>query len=139
MTKTKSNIGNFFEDFSLGQIIRTRRRARSRPAIGLLHRAVFAGLAVQSSRAFAQAIGYKEAPIDDILVFHFVLGKTVPDVSLNAIANLGYADFKFLAPVYPGDTLTATSEVIGLKEISIRRPASFMCARPAESERRGRA
>jgi len=51
-------------------------------------------------------------------VFHFVLGKTVPDVSLNAIANLGYADFKFMAPVYPGDTLTATSEVIGLKENS---------------------
>jgi 2-methylfumaryl-CoA hydratase len=74
--------------------------------------------AVQSSTAFAQAIGYERAPIDDLLVFHLVLGKTVPDVSLNAIANLGYADFKFLVPVYPGDTLSATSEVIGLKENS---------------------
>jgi acyl dehydratase len=39
-------------------------------------------------------------------------------ILLNAIANLGYADCRFLKPVYPGDTLTLTSEVIGLKENS---------------------
>jgi 2-methylfumaryl-CoA hydratase len=50
-----------------------------------------------------------------------VFGKTVPDISLNAIANLGYANCRFLAPVYPGDTLSATSEVIGLKENSSRK------------------
>ncbi|MEI2828072.1 MAG: hypothetical protein V9F04_17930, partial [Dermatophilaceae bacterium] len=49
---------------------------------------------------------------------HVVFGKTVPDVSLNAVANLGYAAGVFGAPVYPGDTLTTTSEVIGLKENS---------------------
>jgi len=54
-------------------------------------------------------------------VFHIVFGKTVADISLNAVANLGYADGRFLAPVYPGDTLSATSEVIGLKENSNRR------------------
>ena len=74
--------------------------------------------AVQSSDAFAQAIGYPRAPVDDLLVFHIVFGKTVPDISLNAVANLGYAACRFLAPVYPGDTLNATSEVIGLKENS---------------------
>src|SRR5262249_1334555 len=30
----------------------------------------------------------------------------------------GYADCRFLSPVYPGDTLSATSEVIGLRENS---------------------
>jgi 2-methylfumaryl-CoA hydratase len=44
----------------------------------------------------------------------------VPDISLNAVANLGYADCRFLAPVYPGDTLTAASDVIGLRENSNR-------------------
>jgi 2-methylfumaryl-CoA hydratase len=72
--------------------------------------------AVQSSDEFARAIGYPGAPVDDLLVFHIVFGKTVPDVSLNAVANLGYANCRFLAPVFPGDTLKATSEVIGLKE-----------------------
>ena len=55
------------------------------------------------------------------LVFHIVFGKTVPDISLNAVANLGYADCRFLKPVYPGATLTAVSEVIGLRENSNKK------------------
>jgi 2-methylfumaryl-CoA hydratase len=54
-------------------------------------------------------------------VFNVAFGKTVPDVSLNAVANLGYADVRFLAPCYPGDTIRAESEVIGLRENSTRR------------------
>src|SRR5665648_255820 len=77
--------------------------------------------AVQSSDAFAKAIGYEQSPIDDLLVFHTVFGKTVPDISLNAVANLGYADCRFLKAVYPGDTLNAVSQVIGLKENSNRK------------------
>jgi 2-methylfumaryl-CoA hydratase len=119
MSKSKTNLGNFFEDFSLGQILRHAAPRTVTTGDSALYTALYLPrFAVQSSTAFAKTIGYREAPIDDLLVFHFVLGKTVPDVSLNAIANLGYADFKFLAPVYPGDTLSATSEVIGLKENS---------------------
>ena len=76
--------------------------------------------AVQSSDEFARSIGYPRSPVDDLIVFHTVFGKTVPDISLNAIANLGYAECRFLAPVYPGDTLSAASEVIGLRENSNR-------------------
>ncbi len=88
--------------------------------------AVYNGLfgprfAVQSSDTFARAIGYPRAPVDDLLVFHIVFGKTVPDISLNAVANLGYADCRFLKAVYPGDTLNAVSDVIGLKENSNRK------------------
>jgi 2-methylfumaryl-CoA hydratase len=58
------------------------------------------------------------SPIDDLATFHTVFGKTVPDVSLNAVANLGYAEGRWLQPVYPGDTLTSQSEVIGVKQNS---------------------
>jgi len=51
-------------------------------------------------------------------VFHIVFGKSVIDISQNATANLGYADVRFMRPVYPGDTLLAESEVIGLREVS---------------------
>ena len=119
MSKSKINVGNFFEDFKIGQVIRhAAPRTVTVGEVALYTALYLPRFAVQSSTAFAQAIGYERAPIDDLLVFHLVLGKTVPDVSLNAIANLGYADFKFLIPVYPGDTLSATSEVIGLKENS---------------------
>jgi len=42
----------------------------------------------------------------------------VPDISLNAVANLGYAEGRFPIGVYPGDTLRAVSTVIGRKENS---------------------
>jgi 2-methylfumaryl-CoA hydratase len=118
----KTNQGNYFEDFRIGQVI-THATPRT-VSVGdvALYDAVFGPrFAVQSSDEFAKAIGYARAPVDDLLVFHVIFGKTVPDVSLNAVANLGYAGCYFRKPVYPGDTLTALSEVIGLKENSSRK------------------
>ncbi len=120
MSKTTS--GNFFEDFRIGQVIRHATPRTVTVGDVALYTGLFgARFAVQSADAFAEAIGYPRAPIDDLLVFHFIFGKTVPDVSLNAVANLGYAGCYFRKPVYPGDTLSALSEVIGLKENSSRK------------------
>jgi 2-methylfumaryl-CoA hydratase len=115
----KTSPGNFFEDFRLGQAIRHATPRTVTAADAALYTALYGSrFAVQSSDAFAQAIGYPRSPLDDWLVFHVVFGKTVPDISLNAVANLGYADGLFLKPVYPGATLSSVSEVIGLKESS---------------------
>ena len=115
----KTSSGRFFEDFHLGDTIVHATPRTVRAGDAALYSALYGSrFAVQSSDAFAGAIGYPTAPIDDLLVFHIVFGKTVPDVSLNAVANLGYADGRFLKPVYPGDTLSTTSEVIGLKQTS---------------------
>ncbi|HEX5507011.1 MAG TPA: MaoC family dehydratase [Pseudolabrys sp.] len=115
----KANEGNFFEDFRLGQEIRhATPRTITQGDVAVYNGLFGARFAVQSSDAFARAIGYPRAPVDDLLVFHVVFGKTVPDVSLNAVANLGYAECRFLKAVYPGDTLHAVSQVIGLKENS---------------------
>jgi len=111
--------GYFFEDYRVGA-----RLAHATP------RTVTSGdaaayLALTGSRnpvhcaaPVAAALGHRDVPLDDLLVFHIAFGKTVHDVSYNAVANLGYADLRFLAPAYPGDTLAAESEVIGLKENS---------------------
>lgn len=115
----KTNPGRFFEDFHLGDmIVHATPRTVGAGDVALYTALYGPRFAVQSSDAFAQAIGYPAAPIDDLLVFHIVFGKTVPDISLNAVANLGYADGRFLKPVFPGDTLSTTSEVIGLKQAS---------------------
>ena len=119
---SKTGTGNFFEDFRVGQLIQHATPRTLSAGDAALYQGLFgARFAVQSSDAFAQAIGYPRAPIDDLLVFHIVFGKSVPDISLNAVANLGYASGRFLAPVYPGDTLNSISEVIGLKENSSRK------------------
>lgn len=74
--------------------------------------------ALYSSDEFAESCGLEKSPLDDLIAFHVVFGKTVPDISLNAVANLGYAEGRWLKPVYPGDTLRSVSEVIGLKQNS---------------------
>jgi 2-methylfumaryl-CoA hydratase len=118
----KTSPGNFFEDFQLGQQIRHATPRTVTLGDVALYNGLFGGrFAVQSSDAFAQKIGYPRSPIDDLLVFHIVFGKSVPDISLNAVANLGYADCRFLKPVYPGATLNAVSEVIGLRENSNKK------------------
>jgi len=121
MAATKATLGNYFEDFELGQVIQhATPRTLTEGDVAVYTALYGARFAVQSSDMFARTLGYPRAPIDNLLVFHTVFGKTVPDISLNAVANLGYADCRFLAPVYPGDTLSAVSEVIGLKENSNR-------------------
>ena len=67
---------------------------------------------------FSKKLGFKKTPIDDVLLFHLVFGRTVPDLSLNAIANLGYAGVNFHKPAFVGDTVSASSKIIGLKENS---------------------
>ncbi len=118
----KTSAGNFFEDFRLGQVIRHATPRTITSGDVALYTALYGSrFAPQSSAAFARAIGYTDAPVDDLLVFHIVFGKTVPDISLNAVANLGYADCRFHGPVYVGATLSTVSEVIGLKENSNRK------------------
>ena len=115
----KTNPGRFFEDYRVGEtIVHAVPRTVKMGERALYHALYPARHALHSSDAFAQACGLPFSPLDDLIAFHVIFGKTVPDVSLNAVANLGYAEGRFLAQVWPGDTLTATSEVIGVKETS---------------------
>src|SRR5271165_4596132 len=117
--RSKTAPGRFFEDFRIGETIRHATPRTLNAGDASLYSALYGTrFAPQSAETFARAIGYPGSPIDDLLAFHVVFGKTVPDVSLNAIANLGYADCRFLKPVFPGDTLSAVSQVIGLRENS---------------------
>ena len=115
----KTNTGRFFEDYFIGQVI---DHACPR-TIGAGERALYHALypsrhALYSSDLFAQSCGLEFSPIDDLIVFHVVFGKSVPDISINAVANLGYAEARWLEPVYPGDTLNSRSTVVGVKQNS---------------------
>ncbi len=115
----KTNSGRFFEDYSVGQVLHHAvPRTVTNGERALYHALYPARHALYSSDEFARASGLPQSPLDDLAAFHVVFGKTVPDVSLNAVANLGYAEGRWLKPVYAGDTLRSESEVIGLKQNS---------------------
>src|SRR6476620_9321477 len=123
MTAAKTNPGNFFEDFTVGQVIDHATPRTVTEGDRALYGAIYpTRFAVPSSAEFAASVGLADQerahPVEELVGFHVAFGKTVPDVSLNAVANLGYAECRFHEPVVPGDTLRPRSEVIGLKENS---------------------
>ena len=114
--------GYFLEDF---QVERRFRHATPRTLtagdVSLYIALTGARNPVHCAEPVARAVGHPSCPIDDLLVFNIAFGKTVPDISYNAVANLGYANLRFRAPVYVGDTLTCESRVTGVKENSSGR------------------
>ena len=115
----KNFKSRYFEDYNHGEVIKhSVPRTITDGDVSIYLSTTGSRFALNYSNKFSQELGFKKQPIDDILLFHMVFGRTVPDLSLNAIANLGYAAVKFYKPVFVGDTVTAESEIIGLKENS---------------------
>ena len=115
----KANQGNYFEDFSLGQVIEHPTPRTITSADASLYLALTASrYSLFCNQPYAKKLGFERQPLDNFLVFHIAFGKTVQDVSLNAVANLGYAELQFYTATFAGDTLSVSSEVIGLKENS---------------------
>ncbi len=113
----KTRGGNFFEDFQPGQLIQHAvPRTITEGDLALYIALTGDRRPLHCSREFARSLGFERETTHDMLVFHIVFGRAVPDVSLNSPANLGYADMRFLNTVYPGDTLRAETEVIGRRD-----------------------
>ena len=134
---SKTNPGRFFEDFSLGQVIEHATPRTVTEGDRALYGAIYpTRFAVPSSAEFAASVGLDHHPVEELVAFHIAFGKTVPDISLNAVANLGYAECRFHRPVVPGDTLSTSSEVIGLKQNSNGR-SGVVYVRSTASNHRG--
>ena len=120
----KVSTGRFFENFSLNEVIQHATPRTITAGDCALYIALYgARQPLFCSLPFAQSLGYANngvpcTPVDDLLAFHIAFGKTVPDISVNAVANLGYADVRFLQAIFVGDTLSTSSQVIGLKQNS---------------------
>jgi 2-methylfumaryl-CoA hydratase len=133
---SKTNPGNFFEDFRVGQVIEHATPRTVTDGDRALYTALYpTRFALPSSDEFAAACGLSPAPVEELIGFHIAFGKTVPDISLNAVANLGYAECRFHQPVRPGDTLRATSEVIGVKQNSNGRTGVVYVRSTATNQR----
>jgi 2-methylfumaryl-CoA hydratase len=115
----KTSAGNFFEDFAAGQVFHHAvPRTVTDGDIALYIALTGDRRPLHCSAEFARSLGFKREVAHDLLVFHIVFGRTVRDFTLNSPANLGYADVRFLLPVYPGDTLRAETTVVGKRETS---------------------
>ncbi|MFO1059060.1 MAG: MaoC family dehydratase [Dongiaceae bacterium] len=118
----KASAGRLFEDFRVGQSFAHPVPRTVGAADAALYLAITgARFPLHCAEPVARALGLPGCPLDDMLVFNLVFGRSVIDISWNGVATLGYADCRFGVPVMAGDTLTARSTVIGLRESSNRR------------------
>lgn len=113
----KTNPGNYFEDFQTGSsLVHAVPRTITEGDCALYVGLTGDRFPLHCSAEYARSLGFERETVNDLLVFHMVFGKTVNDVSLNAVANMGYAGLRFFGPVYPGDTVRTISQVVGKKE-----------------------
>jgi 2-methylfumaryl-CoA hydratase len=111
--------GNFFEDLAPGQTLKNPIPRTTTAGDTALYIALYDDRnPLYCSDEFARSLGFERAPVANMLVFHIVFGRTVGEISLNSPGNLGYADLRFLRPVYTGDTLRAETQTLGWRETS---------------------
>lgn len=114
--------GFFFEDYVPGQrFVHAIPRTITQGDVAIYQGLTGSRSTLHCAEPVARALGYLALPVDDLLVFHIAFGKTVPDISYNAVANLGYANIRFVAPVFIGDTIHCVTDIIGVKQNSSGR------------------
>jgi acyl dehydratase len=113
--------GRYYEDFTVGDIYEHRPGRTITEADNINFSLMTMNQHPMHCDAnFAAKSEFKRALVNSGLTLAVVLGMTVNDVSLKAIANLGWKNIDLTGPVFPGDTLYAESEVLEKRESKSR-------------------
>jgi itaconyl-CoA hydratase len=113
--------GRFFEDFSVGDVFRSRLGR----TIFETDNTWFTCLTMNTNQVhfnapFAARTPFARLLVNSCLTLSLVTGLSVPDTSENAVANLSWTEIELPAPVFVGDTLWAESEVATIRESQTR-------------------
>lgn len=113
--------GRFFEDFTVGDIYKHPYGRTITETDDVWITNVTLNLnPMHFNEAYAAETEFGERLVNGLVVIALAVGMSVIDVSMNAIANLGYDDIRHHAPVFHGDTIFAESEVVSERESESR-------------------
>ncbi|MGE3742312.1 MAG: MaoC family dehydratase [Geminicoccaceae bacterium] len=119
--------GNWYEDFTIGrEFIHHWGRTLNEGDNSLFSTLTLHFNPLYFNKEFAIENGHPREQLNPMLVFTTVFGLSVEDLSENGAAFLGVDDLNYHVPVYPGDTLTATSTVQGIRPSS-KNPRQGIC------------
>jgi acyl dehydratase len=108
-----ANIGNYFDDFRVGEIIHhSLSKTIFESDNNLFCLLTMNYHPVHTNVDYAEKQQHGKVLVVGTLVFSLVVGFTVPDISGKAIANLDYEKIEHLAPSFIGDTLYARTEIL---------------------------
>ena len=111
--------GRLLEDFQIGATYEHPWEVTVDAGAVALFQACFQdAIPTFASARYARELGLRDRPMHSLLLLNFALSFSVHDVSEQAIAHLAYLDVRFPVPCFAGDTLTASSTVLGAKPTS---------------------
>lgn len=107
---------NYFEDFTVGEVIKHVRSKTLEP----LEQVLITNLVMNTASGHFDQEVMKSHPVGQRLSFGGVnislfIGLASQDTAENAIAELGMDKIRLQGPVFHGDTLTAYTEVLALE------------------------
>ena len=117
----RESYGRNFEDFNVGDVYEHRPGRTITESDNIQFSLLTMNQhPLHCDAAFAAQTEFKKPLVNSGLTLAIVLGMSVADVSQKAIANLGWKEIQLLAPVFPGDTIYAESEVLEKRESKSR-------------------
>ena len=125
----RESFGRYFEDFAVGDIYE-HRPGRT---ISGVDNTWFTLLTMNThplhfDEHYAEQSEFGRTLVNSCLTLSIVAGMSVSDLSYKAIANLGWDNIKLTAPVFPGDTLYAESQVLAKRESKSRPTQGIVTA-----------
>jgi acyl dehydratase len=126
----RASYGRYLEDFVVGDVYEHRPGRTVTEADNINFSLMTMNAHPMHCDAnFAARSEFGKPLVNSGLSLAIVLGMTVNDVSAKAIANLGWKEIRLTAPVFPGDTLYAESEVLEVRESKSRPTQGIVTTR----------
>jgi itaconyl-CoA hydratase len=134
----RESYGRYFEDFQVGDIYEHRPGRTITESDNIQFSLLTMNQhPLHCDAAFAAKSEFGKPLVNSGLTLAIVLGMSVADVSQKAIANLGWKDINLLAPVFPGDTIYAESEVLEKRESKSRPTQGIVTVRTTGKKANG--
>lgn len=129
-TRHRAGLGRYFEDFTVGDVYEHFPGRTITEADNIQFSLLTMNQhPMHCDHAFAAKSEFGKPLVNSGLTLAIVLGMTVADVSGKAIANLGWKEIQLVAPVHPGDTVYAESEVLEKRESQSRPTQGIVTVR----------
>lgn len=120
--------GRYFEEWTIGdRVVHQPRRTVTESDNLLISTLTHNPQPLHLDAEYAAGTEFGQIVVNGTFTFALMVGLSVGDTTLGTlIANLGYDRLVMPKPVFLGDTLRATSEVIALKESKSRPNAGIV-------------
>jgi len=139
MTAKEGWRGRFFEDFEVGDIYEHPLGRTVTTTDNLWFTLLTQNTApIHFDHNYASQTEFGRPLVDSTFTLALVTGQSVTDVSQNVFANLGWDEVRLPAPVFEGDTIYSSSEVLEKRESRSRSNVGIVVVRTTGYNQDGR-